>query len=205
MTTETDTQNVPTLIEFILDETGSMASCLQGAIAGFNTFLSEQSNQSGECYFTLTKFSTSQKLTVYSDLDIKMVPQINDGTYKPDGGTNLYDVIVERIGNLKQRISTWDITPRVLVVCLTDGEDNSSRLNPNDVKTQINALDNWSFVYLGANHNATSIAHKLGFPENNVKTFEVSKISQTMEELSSRTTAYRSGTVSAKSFYGEQK
>ncbi len=205
MTKETDTQNVPTLIEFILDETGSMSNCEIGAIAGFNTFLSQQSEQNGECYFTLTKFSTAQTITVYSNLDIKMVPQLSQATYIPAGGTNLYDVIVDRIDNLRQRVSTWDITPRVLVVVLTDGEDNSSLLEVHDVKTQIQKLDNWSFVYLGANHNATSVAHTLGFPENNVKTFEVSKIKQTMEELSTRTTAYRSGTVSAKAFYGESK
>lgn len=205
MTKEKDTPNVPTLIEYILDETSSMSKCKTGAIAGFNTFLSEQAAQNSECYFTLTKFSTGQKLTVYSDLDIKMVPQITNTTYTPQGMTNLYDVIIERIANLKQRISTWDIMPRVLFVCLTDGEDNASRYKQTDVKEQISSLEDWSFVYPGANHNASLVADKLGFPEHNIKTFEVENIAQTMEELSTRTVAYRTGTVSAKAFYGESK
>lgn len=196
--------NVPTIIEFILDETGSMSSCKNGAIAGFNSFLKDQSEIDDECYFTLTKFNTSQKLTVYSDLDIRMVPFITNNTFIPMGMTNLYDVIFERIENLKQRVAAWDIKPRILVVCLTDGGDNSSRKTKSDIKQIISSHEDWSFVYLGANHDATKIANDLGFSDNNVKTFEVENIEQTITELSAKTVAYRSGTVAANAFYGEK-
>jgi hypothetical protein len=207
MAIQTDTLNVPTIIEFILDETGSMQSCLSGAIAGFNQFLKEQAEIDSECYFTLTKFSTNQKLTVYSGLDIKMVPSLNKNTFIPNGGTNLCDTIMERIKILKATLSEWDITPKVLFVCLTDGEDNSSRWSEHQIKKEIELTDEWSFVYLGANQNAAAVALNLGFPKNNIKTFETEKFEETMTELSSRTAAYRSGTVQAKAFYsnGEQQ
>lgn len=51
-----------TLIEFILDETGSMSSCRESTIAGFNQYVKDQRNGAGDCYLTLTKFDVRSNI-----------------------------------------------------------------------------------------------------------------------------------------------
>lgn len=45
-----------TLIEFILDETGSMSSCRESTISGFNEYINSQRTAPGNCVLSLTKF-----------------------------------------------------------------------------------------------------------------------------------------------------
>lgn len=192
--------DVPTLIEFIVDETGSMQSYLQGTINGFNTFLDEQKALPGASRFTLTKFSTQRVLTPYEDLDLSMVVPLSQQTFTPDGGTNLYDTVGSRIEAIKRRISDWAVTPRVLVVVLTDGEDNSNRIyQPDRLRQMIGeqSAAGWTFVYLGAHQGALAVAHTLGFAPQNAKVFEGAKMYETMVDLSARTTAYRAGAATA--------
>ncbi len=187
-------QIVPTVIEFLLDETGSMASCKQATIAGFNDFLAEQQNQAGQCLFSLTKFDTNGQRTPYVDLDVNMVPSMNPNWFIPGSSTNLRDTIGTRISSLRERLKSWTVKPNVLVVVMTDGGDNASISYSEDMIRQALAQHmetNWSFVYLGADQAANMIATRLGFPEGNIKSFASSRMRETMQDLSTATTAYR--------------
>ena len=184
----------PTIIEFLLDETGSMSSCHGPTVAGFNDFLTEQKSQSGTCLLSLTKFDTAGQKTPYVDLDIQMVPEMQFDWFNPGGGTNLRDTIGERLASLKQRLESWSVKPNVLVVVMTDGDDNASRTF--DEATIRSALktygsEGWTFVYLGADQDALSTANRLGFPDGNIKSFASSKMRETMQTLARTTTAYR--------------
>lgn len=185
---------VPTVIEFILDETGSMSSWLYPTISGFNDFLKEQRNQSGQALLTLTKFDTAGLKTPFTDIDVKMAPELTTTTFVPGGGTNLRDAIGERIAALKARLSSWPVQPNVLVVAMTDGEDNASRIY-NEMSLagllREQQAGGWTFVYLGATANAVEVGKRLGFPPGNIKQFEGSQMYQTMQVLSGSTTAYR--------------
>ena len=134
-------------------------------IGGFKDFVDEQRNVDGTCLFTLTKFDTTGMRNPYIDMDISMVPYLTTTTYVPNLGTNLNDTIVNRIETRSSLLTTWDIKPRVLFVCMTDGEDNASRYNTSYVKDRImNATENgWTFVFLGAYERADQAARLLGF------------------------------------------
>lgn len=116
----------PTIIEFLLDETGSMGRYLEQTIGGYADFLDEQCKHDILCLMTLTKFDTDGQRTPFADLDIRMVPHLTTNTYVPTAQTNLYDTIISRIAARRAQLQTWDIKPRVLFVCMTDGEDNAS-------------------------------------------------------------------------------
>jgi hypothetical protein len=193
----------PTIIEFLLDETGSMARYLSQTIGGFSDFLDEQRKQSDSCLFTLTKFDTNGLRTPYIDLDINMVPYLTATTYVPSAGTNLRDAIVTRIDARYEHLKSWDIKPRVLLVGMTDGEDNASQHTPFTVKQKItNAMeDGWTFVYLGAYPQADRVALDLGFPKGNIRCFEGARMRETMQELASATTAYRAAVTPSQNFY----
>lgn len=184
----------PTIIEFLLDETGSMGSCKNQTVGGFNDFLDEQKAQSGKCLLTLTKFATSRQTTPYVDIDVSMVPAMRPEWFLPSGGTNLRDAIGSRIQAVKLRTANWATKPNVLFVVMTDGDDNASReFNETAIKSGIEMCsdEGWTFVYLGADQDALKVANRLGFPEGNIKSFASAKMRETMQTLASATTAYR--------------
>lgn len=189
-----DAPNIPTIIEFILDETGSMSSCERAVVAGFNDFVSEQQAAGGKCLLTLTKFDTTAIKTPYVDLSVQMVPKMTPNMFQPGAGTNLYDAIEERMVDLTERLSFWENKPNVLFVVMTDGGDNASRTPDTAIRAQIKHMmkeQGWSFVYLGSHSQALEVAKKLGFPSGNSKQFKAVDTRETMQVLAKATKAYR--------------
>lgn len=190
----------PTIIEFLLDETGSMASHLTQTLAGFADFLDDQRLSDGECLFTLTKFDTTGLRTPYVDLDIDLVPYLTVNTFRPGAGTNLRDAIIERIDARRASLSEWPDKPRVLFVCMTDGEDNSS-LKPSIMVRQRLEANDWAFIFLGAYPEAERTAFDLGFTRQNIRCFKGAQMRETMAELSIATKAYRAAATTPTEFY----
>ena len=195
----------PTLIEFLLDETGSMEDVHSDTVAGYNAFLTEQRNQTGtSCLLTLAKFDTAGIKVPYTDIDVKMAPLMTNNMFVPGGGTNLRDCIGQRVRATEERLAYWQgQKPNVLFVVMTDGEDNASReYSEAQVRDLIRAheADSWTFVYLGSTPNALEIAGRLGFQPGNSKQFDVSRIRETMTDLGAATTVYRT-TGSTRGFF----
>ena len=184
----------PTIIEFLLDETGSMGSCQHAVVSGFNDFVSEQRAAGGKCLLTLTKFDCSGIKTPYVDLSAQMVPTMTPAMFTPGSSTNLYDTIGERMSALTERLKTWSAKPNVLFVVMTDGGDNASTLPETAVRSNLlhmTEAHGWSFVYLGAHEQALAVANRLGFAPGNSKQFKASEMRETMQNLAKATKAYR--------------
>lgn len=196
-----NTSHCPTVIEFLLDETGSMQSWHRATVSGFNAFTKEQQTQPDKCLLTLTKFDTSGLKTPYADIDVSMVPTMTMEMFVPGASTNLRDAIIQRASSLEERLSSWTVRPNVLMVVLTDGEDNASRRGEDEVRNLIKAkeAEGWTFVYLGATSNALQIASRLGFQPGNSKQFEATEMEDTMTHLARATTAFRAGRVEVSS------
>lgn len=188
----------PVSIEFVLDETGSMSRVKNPTIGGFNEYLTEQQSQPGACQMTLTKFEGGRLVTPYQDLDLPFVPKMTPQTFNPGGGTNLFDAIVARIEARKTLLASWTVQPSVLLVVMTDGQDNLSRYNVANVRPMIEQVqsEGWTCVYLGADQNALSIGSALGFLPGNIKSFASAEMEETMRGLSAATTVYRSAVTS---------
>lgn len=194
----------PICIEFVLDETGSMYSCRNQTVGGFNEYLSEQRKVQGECRLTLTKFEGGNLATPYQDLDIQMVPTMTDRMFNPGGATNLYDTIGTRIQSLRTKLSGWTEKPPVLFVVMTDGADNMShQYNTASIKELVRELETqgWTFVFLGAYQSAFSTAEAMGFRPENTRSFETAEMTKTMQGLSAATTVYRAAGGTTKSFF----
>ena len=145
-------------ISFILDETGSMMSIKDKTIKDFNEYL--QSIKTFKGIFTLTKFNSNKIEVVYTKA-IKDVPELTTETYKPDATTPLYDAIGKTIKELEKDEGKQEL----LVVVLTDGEENASKEYD---KKAITALmkekegKGWTFIYLGVGEAAWVEGHKMG-------------------------------------------
>lgn len=186
-----------TFIDFLLDESGSMGSCRNPTVAGFNNFVKDQAEQSGECYLTLTKFSNSV-MTPYENLDITLVPEL---TFSPNGGTRLFDSIGDRLERIIPLASSSVIS---LFVIMTDGEDTSShRYSVNTAREIITRAQDAGVivVYLGPSASALAVGVQLGIPDGNIKPFDTSNMEATMATLNVATSAFRAGETTSKTFF----
>jgi uncharacterized protein YegL len=140
---------------FILDRSGSMDSCLDDTIGGFNAFVREQIPIGGT--LTLVLFD-HEYTSVYSRKPINEVEPLTRETFMPRGSTALMDAIGRTIKD------NWSRN-RPTVVILTDGQENSShQYTKAHIKDLIEERqrEGWTFVYLGANQDAFAEAGGLG-------------------------------------------
>lgn len=148
----------------ILDRSGSMASIKNDTIGGFNSFLKDQKEVEGNAKITLIQFDGAYEI-VYQGVDIKEAPELNSNVFVPRGSTALLDAIGKTLTEQKARIQKEAWADKVIVVILTDGEENSSTTyNFDTIKTLTQSAQNdeWSFIYLGANQDAFSVASSFG-------------------------------------------
>lgn len=203
-TSTNSTPKTETLIQLVLDETGSMMSCLDGTISSFNEFIQSQAKVSdgNTCVVNLTKFSSlgawdpspthANVRHEYNSVDISAVPELTKKNFIPTGMTNLYDAIGSTISQLKTQVKDHQ---NVLVVILTDGGENSStEYNSEAIRTLIEAqqAEGWTFVFLGANQDAWQVGSKMGLSKGQTMTYDTNDMAGTMATLNMATTAYRS-------------
>jgi uncharacterized protein YegL len=161
-----------TLIGVILDKSGSMESVKADTIGGYNRFLTEQKAlpTASETNLVLTLFDTSVVTSAVRPL--AEVPELNAESYKPDGFTALLDAVHRTVRQLEENVGYYD---RVLVLILTDGEENSSKeVTRAAVKALVEekqATGKWTFVYMGANVDAFAEAGKIGVPVGNAMAY----------------------------------
>jgi len=130
-----------TLINIILDRSGSMSFIAQETIGMFNRFLKEQQELPGYAELSLVQFDDLYE-TNYICKPIKKCPNLEyNKTYMPRGMTALYDAIGKTINSVGQSLSKKDEEERperVLFAIITDGIENASKeFTVNTIKEMI--------------------------------------------------------------------
>ena len=182
-----------TFYHIILDQSGSMRSCLLPTIAGFNEQLQviqslQQRYPEQEIRVGLTCFNQSV-MHAYSVQHPEMVTQLNEAIYKPNGSTALYDAIGLTIQRLQYEIGRELVREEaaVVVVIITDGYENASRsFHQSQISTTIKELEStgkWTFSYIGATVDAVKIATSLHIREQNSMHFHKESIKETFIKL----------------------
>jgi hypothetical protein len=150
---------------FLLDRSGSMETCWDDTIGGFNAFVNEQKPLGG----TLSLIQFDHEILVsYEPTPIDKVQPLSRATFKPRGSTALLDAIGKTIKGAQGS------TPTVII--FTDGQENASQ---EYTKSHIRDLidqktkDGWTFVYLGANQDSFAEAGSLGIAANRTMNYDV--------------------------------
>lgn len=153
-------RNDLTEIIMIVDRSGSMEPLRNDAIGGFNTFLEDQKKQSGQANLTLVLFNDGYDVVV-DGKPIQEVSSLNHETYVPQGSTALLDAMGKAINQTGARLAAMDEQDRpgkVIVVVLTDGQENASH---EFSKAKIAALVkqqeeqyNWKVIFLSSDMHA---------------------------------------------------
>ena len=164
-------------IAFVLDRSGSMKSCQQAAIEGFNQFLADQQKTDGLAKLTLVLFD-DEYLVPISSIPVEEVVSLTDDTYQPRGCTALLDAIGQTIDDVGQRLAGLaekDRPGQVIVAILTDGLENASqRFTWKEIAGKIKHQTDtykWIFLFLGANQDAIATAANLSIAANNAANY----------------------------------
>ncbi len=162
---------------FLLDCSGSMESCWDDTIGGYNSLVREQAEFGGT--MTLIQFDHEYQVT-YENKPIGEVVPLTRETYKPRGSTALLDAIGRAIKECKT-----DMIPTVII--LTDGHENASKTY---TKAHIKDLiferqkDGWQFVYLGANQDAFAEAGSIGIAPACTMNYDANRTPEAFTRLS---------------------
>ena len=159
-------------VVIVLDRSGSMGEIRQSTIDAFNAFLDKQRKEPGAetTFFSLYLFADEAQ-RLWNNVQVGRVSNITPETYQPDGNTALLDAIGTAIRETERRQEGM-----VLVVVLTDGEENASRhfgvVTVRDLVRQ-KIESNWEFIWLGSDGRSQQFAIGLGIPPENIELFKV--------------------------------
>lgn len=184
-------------VVFILDNSVSMKSSLEATISGFNEFLSVQKldeEKSGiKTVISLFKFGGQTLDQVYFKVPAQFCSELNTSSYFPDGfSTNLHDGLGGTILRLNEDLTKIPKGSResVMIVLLTDGQENSSTVfSSEDLKKIVSKCEevNWGFTFLGANIDAFRVGSQFGFNASNTIQCNMNNIGDTMRSASDMT------------------
>ena len=149
-------------VVLILDESGSMGSVKESILKSVNEFIDKQKigiKGKEEDTFSLIKFSDVIPQPIPIDnKPMNLVRHIVE--YNPSGGTALFDAIGFGIERFKKK-------NRVIMVVVTDGQENSSQKYK--TRTEIQKLivkqkteKQWTFIYLSTDIDTFIEANAIG-------------------------------------------
>ncbi len=179
-----------TLINFVLDKSGSMGSCLTDTIGGFNTYINKLKEDKKSSYaFSLTLFDTSFENRHVAE-ELRSVPELDPTTYVPGGMTALYDAIGKTVAAVDKKDEKYD---RILTVIMTDGQENSSREYRLPMVKELitrKEKEGWTFVFLGADLSAFAVGDAIGTQTANSVVYSTANMGATFSNLASATMSY---------------
>lgn len=186
-----------THITLIVDHSGSMGSneaFRLEAESGINKFIKEQKEYPGEATLYFSEFNT-----IHSDV-FGPGPIGGMGEYKliAEGFTALNDAYgrgIARTGEYLKNMDEADRPAKVVLVCVTDGGENSSQEYKLD---QVQAMAEeqrtkygWEIVFLAANIDAQKTGTSMGSTNNSQYAATAKGMGSTYSVLSTNTSAYR--------------
>lgn len=156
---------------FVLDRSGSMDSCRQATVDGFNEQLNTLST-AGKVFVSCVQFDNPEDVEIlYQRTKIKDTPKLTLDTFVPRGMTAMLD-------GVGRAISIADLDTKsdsILIVVVSDGGENMSRAETwSTIAEKIKARTakgNWTFAYIGANQDLSDISKRMNIPMGNTMTY----------------------------------
>ena len=179
-------QKQKTIYHLIVDKSGSMSDCIEQTISGFNEQVNkiqqlEKEYSEQEITIGLTTFN-NEVYHHFFQSPPTAVRKLNTDTYRPVGSTALIDAIGMAIQNIEDhlRYHNNQLNTTVVVVILTDGHENASRIfKLEDIKKAISRLEEtgkWTFSFIGATLDAVDMAESMSIKRQNSFMFEKSNM-----------------------------
>lgn len=143
----------------VLDSSGSMGSIKRETIKGFNENLEtiRVETENMETKISLVTFNDPENIQEVIWLeDVHTVEPLTEKSYKPDNMTALYDAVGYTVEKFQDEVELSS-NDGVLLVIVTDGQENSSRkFTQERMKKMLGGLEehpNWTITFIGANQD----------------------------------------------------
>jgi len=153
-------------IMFLLDSSGSMDDFASEAVEQFNAFLTEQRRHAQpDALMSLSLFDADLQV-VTEGQPVVTFRRLSESEFEPDGDTALVDALGKTIASGMTRQAQTGRPTRTLVVLLTDGHENASRVyaipTVRAMVERARARFGWEFLVIGLGVDAHRIARDLG-------------------------------------------
>jgi hypothetical protein len=193
-------KNTKTIYHFVVDKSGSMSGLENQTIEGFNTQLNtikelKKENQNNE-YIVSVTFFEHVVIDQIKFGKVEDIPLLNRDNYIPGTSTSLLDAIGFSIQSIEQKFQKEinEDEASVVMVILTDGEENSSKsFTYEEISAKIEILtatNKWLFTFLGAGINARPTTDRLKIRPENVVSFERSEYTEMLNRVSNSVRNY---------------
>jgi uncharacterized protein YegL len=172
---KTSTGGKTTVVHLLVDQSGSMQNTRKSTVDGINEYINTLKEDGGKYKVSLTMFDSGMGNELrldkpWNSIYIDDVPELKLEDYNPSGGTPLQDAFCTTLNEIKDRNDE-----KYLYVVLTDGYENTSKeytaKDMKAMKKKLEAKENWTFVYLGANQDAFATSQVYDFAPSNVSNF----------------------------------
>lgn len=170
-------QNYINHIALVLDASGSMqhlaSQVVKVADDQINHLASRSKELDQETRVTVYTFEGRNITCLIYDKDVLRLPSIK-GLYKIGGDTPLIKATLQALDDLKQTPELYG-EHAFLTYVLTDGQENSSGINPNVLAARLASLpDNWTVATFVPNATGVHEAKKFGFLKDNIAVWDTS-------------------------------
>jgi Mg-chelatase subunit ChlD len=197
-----------TVVHLLIDQSGSMSNTRKSTVDGVNEYINTLKEDGGKYKISLSMFDSDMQnklrlVKPWDNIFIDDVPELKLEDYNPNGGTPLHDAFCKTLKEMNDRKDE-----KYLFVVLTDGHENaSSEYTAEDMKNlknKLEAKDNWTFVYLGANQDSFKTAMTYDFSASNTSNFNATDLGTNImfANLGTATRSYgASASMSTKSYF----
>ncbi len=156
------------LVTFLLDETGSMQSRKDVTISGFNEWMQGMEKFPGEVLLNLIKFNSDKHEVLFKQAVLGLTqPRLTEDNYVPSALTPLLDTVGRAIRETDEQLEQLPDDTEVILVVLTDGEENAStEFSLEAIKSLVAEKEEagWAITYMGVSADAWQGAQVLGIP-----------------------------------------
>lgn len=164
-----------TLFVRVIDRTGSMLRHQRVVIDAANEQLDALENSKAADSILMSTWTFNERSSLlHSYLPLGKVVRLDPNNYDPDGMTALFDATLDAITSAvayAQSLIDAGIRVKIVIVIITDGEDNASHNTVSKVRTVIEDLlrqEIYTVALVAFGTEGKHIATEMGIPDGNV-------------------------------------
>jgi hypothetical protein len=169
-------------------------------IEGYNDYIAglREAQDGGKTLVTTVVWDSQGIESRGEALPVAEAALLDHGSYYPRALTPLYDAMGRTIHKTREALDAHDGDAKVLFVVMTDGCENASREYTRDdvfrLVTELEDTDRWTFIYLGADHDAYGQSASVGISSGNTALYssDPQSVQNTTDSLTRVTTNYAS-------------
>jgi Mg-chelatase subunit ChlD len=182
-------------VAIVLDKSGSMETCRDATISGFNEQLQVLKDAAGNKEVIVSMYTFNMQVDqLFTFKNINEVAKITREDYTPGGTTAMLDGVGRAIDDVKKKLE-GDTESQVLFLIMSDGYENASRTyNYATIAEKIQELQKtkqYTFTYMGSNQDLSVLSKQLNIPLGNMAVYDSSSIAGNIQASNVRNVALK--------------